>query len=71
MLLIARIALLCLLATTFAAEDRPYMKRIDAAPATPDDGRLAGVMTAPLVSAHMLHVRESEVRTAAGSTETK
>jgi hypothetical protein len=39
MIPIALVALLFILATLFAAEDRPHMKRIDASPALPDDGR--------------------------------
>jgi hypothetical protein len=39
MLPIALLALLFVLATAFGAEDRPHMKRIDASPAKPDDGR--------------------------------
>ena len=39
MLLLALIALLFVLAATFASEDRPHMKRIDVSPAKPDDGR--------------------------------
>ena len=39
MLPIAIIALFLILATVFAAEDRAFMKRIDASPALPDDGR--------------------------------
>jgi hypothetical protein len=39
MLLMALCALLFVLATAFAAEDRPEMKRIDVSPALQDDGR--------------------------------
>ena len=38
-LIVPGLFVLSLLAPLFGAEDRPHMKRVDASPAQPDDGR--------------------------------
>jgi hypothetical protein len=37
-LIVPALLALSLLAPLFGVEDRPHMKRVDASPATPDDG---------------------------------
>jgi hypothetical protein len=38
-LIVPALFVLSLLAPLFGAEDRPHMKRVDASPVLPDDGR--------------------------------